>query len=137
MAKMAKPADRTGKGDLPQLSETRHITFGKEALIHALTSYAAASKLSLPPGIIQSCEISAKPDISVSLGILSAKTGTLEKATIPAETIGAAMIRYCRLVNVPLPRDAGKSLVASGDNLILSIHVRSPLTKLVEDEKQA
>jgi hypothetical protein len=78
-----------------------------------------------------------KTGYSRQLGILSAKTRTLEKATVPAETIGAAMIRYCRLVEVPLPRGAGKSLVAAGDNLILTIHVRSTQTRLVEHEKQA
>lgn len=137
MAKAGKPTDRNSSTDLPPLSETRHITFSKEALIQALSSYAVASKQPLPPGIVQSCEITAKPDVSVQLGILSAKTGMLEKTTITAETIGAAMIRYCRLVHVPLPRGAGKALVASGDHLILSVHVRSTLTKLVEHEKQA
>jgi len=134
MAKMAKSSSGSRDPGLPQLSETRHITFTKEALITALTSYKAASKQPLPPGIIQSCEITGKPDISVSLSILSDTSGMLEKVTIPAETIGAAMIRYCRMVNVPLPRGAGKSLVASGDSLILTIHVRSTQTKLTHHE---
>ncbi|MDY0885367.1 hypothetical protein ACFPL7_24000 [Dongia soli] len=132
MAQMGKPSGRGADAELPQLSETRHITFSKEALTYALTSYLAASKQPLPPGMLQSCEIAAKPDISVTLGILDAISGMLEKAKIPAETVGAAMIRYCRLVNVPLPRTAEKSLVSAGDNLILTVHVRSEQTKLFE-----
>jgi hypothetical protein len=133
---MATPDNASGHADLPQLSETRHITFGKDALIHALTSYSAATKQPLPPGIVQSCTILAKPDLSVSLVILSDASGTLEKRVIPAEIVGAAMIRYCRLVKVPLPRTSEKSLVSAGDNLVLLVHVRSTQTQLARTESQ-
>ena len=40
------------------------------------------------------------------------------------------MITYCRQVNVPLPRTAQKSLLTSGDNLILMVQVQAHQTKL-------
>lgn len=118
--------------NLPELSEVRHINFSKDALIYALKSYLSASKQALPSGLIQGCEVATTPDISVTLVILNDLTGLVERAVIPAETIGAAMIIYCRMVGVPLPRNAEKSLVASGDNLVLTVHVRAKQTKLFE-----
>jgi hypothetical protein len=40
------------------------------------------------------------------------------------------MINYCRKVNVPLPRDGKKSLLVSGDNLVLVVSVQAQPTKL-------
>jgi hypothetical protein len=40
------------------------------------------------------------------------------------------MIKYCRQVNVPLPRAGQKFLLTSGDNLILMVQVRAAQTKL-------
>ena len=56
--------------------------------------------------------------------------GQLQKVPVPAETIGAAMINYCRKVNVPLPREGKKSLLVSGDNLVLVVNVQAQPTKL-------
>jgi hypothetical protein len=54
----------------------------------------------------------------------------LQKIPISAEIMGAAMINYCRKVNVPLPRSAKKSLLVSGDNLVLVVNVPAQPSKL-------
>ena len=115
---------------LPALSELRHVTFSKDALIMAVKLYFAATKKALPPGVVEGCEIIAAPDTQVIISIRDEPTGTINKVPVPAETIGAAMINYCKKVNVPLPREGKKSLLVSGDNLILVVNVQAEPTKL-------
>ena len=115
---------------LPALGELRHISFSKDALVMAVKLYYAASKKPLPPGVVEACEIIATPDTHVEISIRDDSTGTLNKVPVPAEQIGAAMINYCRKVSVPLPRDGKKSLLVSGDNLVLVVNVQAPQTKL-------
>jgi hypothetical protein len=115
---------------LPALGELRHISFSKDALVMAVKLYYAATKKSLPSGVVEGCEIVATPDTEVEITIRDDAAGQLQKVRIPAEIIGAAMINYCRKVNVPLPRDGKKSLLVSGDNLVLVVNVQVQPTKL-------
>jgi hypothetical protein len=115
---------------LPALGELRHISFSKDALVMAVKLYYAATKKSLPPGVVEGCEIVAAPDTHLEITIRDDAAGQLQKIPISAEIIGAAMINYCRKVNVPLPRDGKKSLLVSGDNLVLVVNVQAQPTKL-------
>jgi len=115
---------------LPALGELRHISFSKDALVMAVKLYYAATKKALPSGVVEGCEIVATPDTEVEITIRDDAAGQLQKVRIPAEIIGAAMINYCRKVNVPLPRDGKKSLLVSGDNLVLVVNVQAQPTKL-------
>jgi len=115
---------------LPALGELRHISFSKDALVMAVKLYYAASKKPLPPGVVEGCEIVAAPDTQIEISIRDDASGLINKISVPAETIGAAMINYCRKVSVPLPRDGKKSLLVSGDNLVLVVNVQATPTKL-------
>ena len=115
---------------LPALGELRHISFSKDALVMAVKLYYAATKKSLPSGVVEGCEIVATPDTEVEITIRDDAASQLQKVQISAEIIGAAMINYCRKVNVPLPRDGKKSLLVSGDNLVLVVNVQAQPTKL-------
>lgn len=115
---------------LPALGELRHISFSKDALVMAVKLYYAATKKPLPAGVVEGCEIVAAPDTQVEISIREEPSGQVSKVPVPAETIGAAMINYCRKVNVPLPRDGKKSLLVSGDNLVLVVNVQAQPTKL-------
>ena len=115
---------------LPALGELRHISFSKDALVMAVKLYYAATKKALPSGVVEGCEIVATPDTEVEITIRDDAAGQLQKVQISAEIIGAAVINYCRKVNVPLPRDGKKSLLVSGDNLVLVVSVQAQPTKL-------
>lgn len=116
---------------LPALSETRYITFPKDALIAAVKFLATAGNQPLPHGKLESCEVRSDPDIAVVIGIRDETTGELNQREFTAERLGAAMIAYCRQVGVPLPRTAEKSLAVAGDNLMLCVQVRARSTKLL------
>ena len=124
----SKPSDLMSR--LPALSELRHVTFTKDALIMAVKLYYAATKKPLPSGVVEGCEIVATPDTQVEITIRDDAASQLQKVEISAEIIGAAVINYCRKVNVPLPREGKKSLLVSGDNLVLVVNVQAQPTKL-------
>jgi hypothetical protein len=115
---------------LPALSELRHISFSKDALVMAVKLYYAATKKPLPSGVVEGCEIVASPDTQLEIAIRDDASGEVRKVPISAEIIGAAMINYCRKVSVPLPREGKKSLLVSGDNLVLVVTVQAQPTKL-------
>jgi hypothetical protein len=123
----SKPGDLNSR--LPALGELRHISFSKDARVMAVKLYFAASKKPLPPGVVEACDIIAAPDTQVEISIRDDASGTLNKVPVSAETIGAAMINYCRKVSVPLPRDGKKSRLVSGVNLVLVVNVQAPQTK--------
>lgn len=114
--------------ELPALSETRFISFPKDALIAAIKLLSKSAGQLLPHGKLESCDIRAEPEIAVSIGIRDENTGELRTRDFTAERLGAAMIAYCRQLNVPLPKTADKSLSVSGENVVLRVHVKA--TKL-------
>lgn len=129
---MGKPPSKSGdlNSRLPAVGELRHISFSKDALVMAVKLYYAASKKPLPTGVVEGCEIVAAPDTQVEISIRDDASGQITKVPISAEIMGAAMINYCRKVSVPLPRDGKKSLLVSGDNLVLVVNVQAQPTKL-------
>jgi hypothetical protein len=129
---MSKPPTKSSdlSSRLPALAELRHISFSKDALVMAVKLYYAATKKPLPSGVVEGCEIVASPDTQIEISIRDDASGQIQKVPISAEIIGAAMINYCRKVSVPLPRDGKKSLLVSGDNLVLVVNVQAQATKL-------
>ena len=122
MAKsVSKSSDLSSR--LPSLGELRHISFSKDALVMAVKLYYATTKQLLPTGIVESCVFVAAPDTEVEIKIRHDASGEIKTVPISAEIVGAAMINYCRKVSVPLPRHGRKSLMVSGDNLVLVVNV--------------
>jgi hypothetical protein len=77
---------------LPALSETRNITFPKDALIAAIKFLTKAAKQPLPHGTLESCAVRSEPDITVVLDIRDEMTGEVNRREFTAERLGAAMI---------------------------------------------
>ncbi len=129
---MSKPSSKSNDlgSRLPALSELRHISFSKDALVMAVKLYYASTKKPLPSGVVEGCVLVAAPDTQVEIKIRDDASGEIKTVPISAEIIGAAMINYCRKVHVPLPREGKKSLLVSGDNLVLVVNVQAQPTKL-------
>jgi hypothetical protein len=123
---MRPGSDNSSQADLrlPQLNETRFISFEKDALLEALKLYLAATKKPLPPGMLKSFEVQKEPDIGVVIKVTEDSTGAEKVVNLAAGTIGAAMIAYCQRLRVPLPRNAEKSLLISNGVLQLRVDVR-------------
>ncbi|GEO43719.1 hypothetical protein SAE02_78670 [Skermanella aerolata] len=102
-------------------TETRQLIFSDEELIEALTSHnrMAADKLFI--GRIVSCSVPPGETLTVRLTIRHETTKNDYDMTFGAEVIGAALIRYCLEVNIPLPRRARKQFGLVGGRPAISM----------------
>jgi len=102
-------------------TELRRIVFTNDELRQALDAhiiYQQSKKL--PMGLITSAKLS--PDqTKVVLGMYDPRTETKHLLEVSAGHAAAALLRYCFAHRVPLPKDATKSLIVSGDNIALDI----------------
>jgi len=102
-------------------TELRRIVFTNEELRVALDNYMMRKGTPLPPGVIISVKISGADGSSITVAVRGSWDGISNSVEIPARHVGAALIRYCKMSKIPLPKSAGKSLTTSGDYLALDI----------------
>ena len=102
-------------------TELRRIVFTGEELRVALDNYLMRKGTPLPPGVIAGVRMTGADGGSVVFDIRDTWDGISNPVEIASRHVGAALIRYCKICKIPLPKDAGKSLSISGDNLALDI----------------
>lgn len=89
-------------------TETRQLIFSDEELIAALTSHNRMAVDKLFIGRIVSCEMQPGDQLRVRLTIRHETMNNDYDMTFGTDVIGAALIRYCLEINIPLPRRAQK-----------------------------
>jgi len=102
-------------------TELRRIVFTHEELRLALDNYMMRKGTPLPPGLIIGVKMSGTDGSSIAVAVRGSWDGVSNSVEIPARHVGAALIRYCKISKIPLPKSAGKSLTTSGDYLALDI----------------
>lgn len=115
-------------------TELRQIVFENAELRKALSQHFVDQPDRLPPGTIEAVGIS-QDELEIELQLAGNSGATATAALIPAEHVAAALIAYCRANTIPLPREAKKFLVVSGDNLALRIVLAAErVIEIIEDE---
>lgn len=112
------------------ITEIRNIIFSNEALGDALFVMSKALKRPWPPGYIKSVEVVEENGVQVVLNVYDPKNDHTVRVTFKEAEIAAALIRYCRLHQIPLPKSANKSITTYGDNLSFLIERRVKRTPL-------
>ncbi|HVZ01488.1 MAG TPA: hypothetical protein VHA35_18410 [Dongiaceae bacterium] len=102
-------------------SETRRITFTNEELVLALTRQRRDEKQPLPESRIRGAQVSAMDGAGVKVSVmLKSPTGdALEPLDIRPAEVGAALIKFCHLQKIPLPRRAKKSIAVDHGRIAL------------------
>jgi hypothetical protein len=114
-------------------TELRQIVFENVELRKALAQHFVDQPERLPPGVIEAVGIS-QDELEIELQLVGDSGGASTATLIPAEHVAAALIAYCRANTIPLPRDAKKFLVVSGDNLALRIVLSAErVIEIIED----
>lgn len=114
-------------------TELRRLVFSNIELLEAILLHNAVAKQKLPRGALSLSKIEHDPRVSVTLQIVGETTQTIR---VSAEWIAAALLRYCMVKHVPVPRLSTKSLQVNGDNLCLVIEMRAasaPFAQVVDD----
>jgi hypothetical protein len=106
--------------------EFRQITFSNHELRAALDDYCHRRRDSLPAGAILAVRWDGSEQEHIVLEIHDAAAQQSEHVTVANRDAGAALLSYCFLHKIPLPRASRKSLGISGKNLVLELRSGSP-----------
>jgi hypothetical protein len=106
-------------------TETRRITFSSEELVQAISRHRRDEKQPLPESRIRGSKVENGdgPIPRISL-LLDPRSGDGASAMDfrPTE-VAAALIKFCRLKRIPLPRRAEKSLGVDQGRISLVLHL--------------
>jgi hypothetical protein len=102
-------------------TETRQLIFSDEELMAALTSHNRMAVDKLFVGRIVGCSVLPEEALTVRLTIRHETTNNDSDMTFGADVIGAALIRYCLEINIPLPRRVQKQFGLVGGRPAISM----------------
>jgi hypothetical protein len=101
--------------------EFRQITFTNHELRAALDDFFLRRNSPLPSGAILGVRWDGSEHEHVIVEISAAQRSEQVTVTVANRDAGAALLRYCFLNKIPLPRASQKSLAISGKNLVLEL----------------
>ena len=106
-------------------SETRRITFSSEELVQAISKHRRDEKQPLPESRIRGSKVEngegPVPRISLVLDPAGGD-GATSMDFRPTE-VAVALIKFCRLKKIPLPKRANKSLGVDRGQIALVLHL--------------
>ncbi len=103
--------------------ELRKILFAKDEVQAAVVDYCLRSKIPLPNKIIDELEVRADPEAMVVLKYADTGPEEATEVKLSRDQVGAALIRYCSSINIPLPHSAQKVLQPGDDGIYLLINI--------------
>jgi hypothetical protein len=109
----------------PMSSETRRITFSSEELVQAIANHRREEKQPFPGSRVRGAQVSQVNGSGLKIAFAldpATGDGTNELALKPTE-VGVALIKFCRLKKIPLPRRASKSLAANEGQICLVLNL--------------
>jgi hypothetical protein len=93
------------------IHETRRLTLPIETAVEAVLQFDRDSGGVLWQGTILDASIAAEPTPGLCLVVRTRRAEAIEQRTYTLPAIAAAIINYCRLARIPLPRGGKKTLV--------------------------
>jgi hypothetical protein len=121
-----------------KILEIRYFAFSTAAVIDALQAADRENGGTLDRLPVTAMEIEDGAEFAAVLTVVNVTRH--KKIRFNAEQIGAALIQYCRLRKIPLPRAGRKSLEMRGGNLCLKLVlnlVYEPLVGMTAGGKSA
>ena len=106
-------------------SETRRIIFSSEELVQALIRHRRDEKQPLPESRIRGTKVEGGEGPVPHITLLLDPAGGDGKPTMdfrPTE-VAVALIKFCRLKRIPLPKRAEKSLGVERGQIALVLHL--------------
>lgn len=115
-------------------AELRQIIFSRDEITRAIAWYRGAGDTAgaLPAGDILQVRIDHDPSAPVHLKVLPEDGSATRMAAIPATVLGACLVGWCRDQGIPIPLKGRKTLLAMGDNVILSLSLDTRENALAE-----
>lgn len=110
------------------VGEVRTLTFPKETLVDVIVTIDKAMGGWLAHALIHEIELRSGGGPMVVVKAMRGGGRAVDEMTFRPEQVAAALIRYCQLVKIPLPRKAQKSLEVHGDTLCMKVALQFTVT---------
>ena len=91
-------------------TEQRRIIFADDEIVTAAVTHCRLSGISLPDADVEDLDIALDTDCSVRLTFDVESPDLADEVLLDPDTVMCALIGYCRLCSIPLPRVAAKRL---------------------------
>ena len=103
------------------VGEIRTLTFPKETLTDVIVTIDKAMGGWLAHAVIHGIDLRSGGDAMITVRAVRGGGTAVDEMAFRPEQVAAALIRYCQLVKIPLPRKAQKSLEVHGETLVMRI----------------
>jgi len=115
---------------MPRIREYRRIDFGTDMIAEAVrVCIADLVRMEMPDAVldhVRMAEGEDMPDDAVVVARWRRAGGQFRDCTMDAEEVTAILIGWCRIVGVPLPKQAEKALEPAADGVTLVIRGTGP-----------
>ncbi len=118
-------------------SEFRRVMFTNNELIEAIHEYNEISQDKLPPGVILTCTPVSEAEVAVRLEMVDQRSDETHVVELSPEVLGAALLRYCMMHRIPMPKSATKSIQMHGDEISLNVEIKGRLKPAADTGGQA
>lgn len=107
-------------------SERRRILFTDDEIVEAVISHCRATGIAVPHADVESLEIDRDSDCALTLTFAVASPDQSDQIHVDSDTLLAALVSYCRLAAIPLPRAIRKHLEPKDGCLSMVISTDRP-----------
>ena len=104
-------------------TELRRLNFSEEEVQGALVNYALRSNMQMPSSGIQSLLVENNGGVTVTLRFAPNDDGDPRDVEFSEAHLAAAIILFCRVQEIPVPRDAVKVLSHKGNEIAMTMQV--------------
>lgn len=111
------------------IQESRRLVLPLETAVQAVLQFDSDSGGRLAQDTILEARIDTEPAPCLVLIVRSRKSEAIENHTFNLPTLAAAIINYCRVAKIPLPRNAKKTLEVVPDGLAFCVETTISLPR--------
>ncbi len=113
-------------------SEFGRVMFTNNEVIEAIHDYNNVSRNKLPPGIILTCMPVSQAEVAVRLEMVGQLSDETHVVELSPEVLGAALLSYCLIHRIPMPKSATKSIQIHGNEISLNVEIKGRLKRAVD-----
>ena len=104
-------------------TEIRRLSFSEDDVQAALVNYALRSNMKMPRSGIQNLRVHKEDGIPVTLHFAPNEDGDARDVEFSEAHLAAAIILFCRVQEIPVPRDARKVLSHDKNTVSMTMQV--------------
>lgn len=108
--------------------ELRKIVFTAEEMQGAAYGYCLHVGKPMPDAVVKDMVIEGEPELAVSLVFDVNHPHDRKEVRLARGEVAAALIRYCRRIGVPIPRNAKKGVHPHEDGIVMMINLNYQTT---------